>query len=252
LLLCMGHHAVPERLLRGASNENRWLGASYVAPSRIIIMGKLAFMMLLLGMTVVGGGAQNDREHRNSGEVRNNTTIPAANDPKISVSMSTVSASPSYVIGIDDMLHIAVWREPELTNTLPVRSDGMISLPLINDVQAAGLTPMQLAALLSQKLKKYVDTPNVTVVVTQTNSRRIYLVGEVLHTGPIALLHNMTVLEALVTAGFSEFANTKKIYILRMENGQAQKIPFNYKEVIKGKALSQNIRLQPGDMIIVP
>lgn len=216
-------------------------------------MGKLAFTMLLLGFTVTGGWAQDNLADRNSGGEKSNTVVPAANDPKISVTMSTVSPAPSYVIGVDDMLHIAVWKEPDLTSTLPVRSDGMISLPLLNDVQAAGLTPMQLAALLSQKLKKYVETPNVTVVVTQANSHRIYIVGEVLHTGPIGLLHNMTVLEALATAGFSQFANTKRIYILRADNnGQQQKIPFNYKQVIKGEAPSQNILLQPGDMIVVP
>jgi polysaccharide export outer membrane protein len=166
--------------------------------------------------------------------------------------MSTVSALPGYVIGLDDVLHIAVWKEPDLTTTLPVRSDGMISLPLLNDVQAAGLTPMQLAALLSQKLKKYVASPNVTVVVTQANSRRIYVFGEVSHTGPIALLHDMTVMQALSTVGFTQFANTKRIYILRMENGQEKKIPFNYKQAIKGDAAALNVLLQPGDMIVVP
>jgi polysaccharide export outer membrane protein len=128
----------------------------------------------------------------------------------------------------------------------------MISVPLLNDVTAAGLTPMQLAALLTQKLKKYVTAPRVTVVVTQTNSHRIYVLGEVLHTGPISLLHKMTVLQALATAGFTQFANTKGIYILRTENGEEKKIPFNYKQVIKGEAASQNILLQPGDTIVVP
>jgi polysaccharide biosynthesis/export protein len=215
-------------------------------------MRKLAFTMLLLGMTVTVGWAQDDHGDRNSSAEKSSIIIPEPNDPRISVAMSTVSSAPSYVIGIDDMLHIAVWKEPDLTTTLPVRPDGMISLPLVNDVQAAGLTPMQLASLLSQKLKTYVASPRVTVVVTQTNSHRIYIVGEVLHTGPISLLHNMTVLEALATAGFTQFANTKKIYILRTDNGQAHKIPFNYKQAIKGEAPSQNILLQPEDMIVVP
>ncbi len=182
-----------------------------------------------------------------------NITTQAPSDTQVSVTMSSVSASgPSYVIGTGDVLHIAVWQEPDLTATLPVRSDGMISLPLLNDVPAAGLTPMQLAALLNQKLKKYVATPRVTVVVTQANSHRAYVVGEVLHTGPVALLPNMTVLQALATAGFTEFANTKRIYILRMDNGQEVKIPFNYKQVIKGEAVAQNIVLKPGDTIVVP
>ncbi len=214
-------------------------------------MRELALTMLL-GLAAIGGWAQDNHPDQNSGAENNTTVVPASSEQKVSVTMSTVSTAPTYVIGIDDMLHIAVWKEPDLTTTLPVRSDGMISLPLLNDVQAAGLTPMQLAALLSQKLKKYVATPNVTVVVTQANSHRIYVLGEVLRSGPLALLHGMTVLQALATAGFSQFANTKRIYILRTGNGQGQKIPFNYKQVIKGEAASQNILLQPGDMIVVP
>jgi polysaccharide biosynthesis/export protein len=149
-------------------------------------------------------------------------------------------------------LHVAVWKEPELTATLPVRPDGMISLPLLNDVQAAGLTPMQLAASISDKLKKYVSDPRVTVVVTAMNSQRIYMLGEVAHTGAMPLIPNMTVLQALASAGFTQFANTKGIYILRTENGKQQKIPFNYKQVIKGESMEQNIPLKPGDTIVVP
>jgi polysaccharide export outer membrane protein len=128
----------------------------------------------------------------------------------------------------------------------------MISLPLLNDVQAAGLTPMQLAASISDKLKKYVSDPRVTVVVTAMNSQRIYMLGEVTHTGAMPLIPNMTVLQALASAGFTQFANTKGIYILRTENGKQQKIPFNYKQVIKGESMEQNIPLKPGDTIVVP
>ena len=156
------------------------------------------------------------------------------------------------MIGREDSLHVAVWKEPELTATLPVRPDGMISLPLLNDVQAAGLTPMQLAASISDKLKKYVSDPRVTVVVTAMNSQRIYMLGEVTHTGAMPLIPNMTVLQALASAGFTQFANTKGIYILRTENGKQQKIPFNYKQVIKGESMEQNIPLKPGDTIVVP
>ena len=215
-------------------------------------MRELALTMLLLGLTAIGGWAQDDHPDQNSGDENNTIVVPGSSEQKVSVTMSTVSPAATYVIGIDDMLHIAVWKEPDLTTTLPVRSDGMISLPLLNDVQAAGLTPMQLAALLSQKLKKYVATPNVTVVVTQVNSHRIYVLGEVTRTGPIALLHDMTVMQALSTVGFTQFANTKGIYILRADNGQEKKIPFNYKRAIKGDAAWLNVLLQPGDMIVVP
>ena len=139
-----------------------------------------------------------------------------------------------------------------MTATLPVRPDGKISLPLLNDVQAAGLTPMQLADSLTARLKKYVADPRVTVVVTQINSKRVYLVGEVLHPGPLPMLPNMTVLQALASAGFTQFANTKGIYVLRTDNGRQQKMPVNYRQLIKGDAVDQNIMLKPGDTIVVP
>lgn len=166
---------------------------------------------------------------------------------------AAVSAAPSdYVIGPDDTLHISVWKEPDLSETLPVRADGKISLPLLGDVAASGLTPTQLAASLTEKLKKYVADPRVTVIVTAMNSKRVYVTGEVTHTGSMALTPNMTVLQALASAGFTQFANTKGIYILRVENGQQQKIPVNYKKLIKGQVLDQNVVLKPGDTIVVP
>jgi polysaccharide biosynthesis/export protein len=170
----------------------------------------------------------------------------------------TANASPNslggseYVIGPEDVLHIAVWKEAELTATLPVRPDGKISLPLLNDVQAAGLTPIQLGESVTDKLKKYIADPRVTVVVTQINSKRIYMVGEVVHTGPMSMLPNMTVLQALSSAGLTQFANTKGIYILRMENGRQQKMPVNYRKLVKGEQMEQNYILQPGDTIVVP
>ena len=161
-------------------------------------------------------------------------------------------ASPDYVIGPEDTLHISVWKEPDLTATLPVRPDGKISMPLLNDVQAAGLKPMQLADSITERLRKYIADPRVTVVVTAMNSQRIYVLGEVLHTGAMPLIPGMTVLQALASAGFTQFANTKGIYVLRVQNGKQQKIPFNYKQVIKGEATEQNIILKPGDTIVVP
>ena len=161
-------------------------------------------------------------------------------------------AGLAYVIGPEDVLHIAVWREPDLTATLPVRPDGKISLPLLNDVQASGLTPQQLADSLTEKLKKYVADPRVTVVVTQINSKRVYMVGELFHPGPMSLIANMTVLQALSSAGLNQFANTKRIYVLRTENGKQQKLPVNYRKLVKGEQIEQNYLLQPGDEIVVP
>ncbi len=159
---------------------------------------------------------------------------------------------PSYLIGAEDTLHISVWKEPELTATLPVRADGKISLPLLNDVQAAGLTPMQLAASLTEKLKKFLDDPRVAVVVAQMNSQTFFATGEVQHSGSLPLLPNMTVLQGLATSGLTQFANAKKIYVLRSVNGIQQKLPVNYKRLVKGEMMSQNIYLKPGDTIVVP
>lgn len=160
--------------------------------------------------------------------------------------------SPDYVIGADDTLHISVWKEPDLSETLPVRPDGKISMPLLNDVTAAGLTPLELKDSITEKLKKYISDPRVTVVVTAMNSRRVFVTGEVNHSGPISLLPHMTVLQALAQAGFTQFANPKAIYLLRTQDGKPEKLPFNYKDVVKGNHPEQNIELKPGDTIVVP
>ena len=196
---------------------------------------KLAvFVGLALGLSGMIAGAQN------------------ANKPAPSPPPPSSQVPATYVIGAEDVLYISVWKEADLTNTLPVRPDGMISLPLLGDVQAAGLTPAQLAASITEKLKKYVTDPHVTVVVTQMNSQRIYVMGEVQHTGAMNLLPGMTVLQALASAGFSQFANTKGIYVLRNNHGEQQKIPVPYKKLVKGENMDQNLVLRPGDTIVVP
>ena len=156
-----------------------------------------------------------------------------------------------YVIGAEDSLQITVWREPTLSGTIPVRPDGMISMVLVGDLRAAGMTPMALGADISQRLKKYIQDPVVTVVVLGVNSQRIFTVGEVNHVGPLMMTPGMTVLQAIVSAGgLSQFANSKHIYILRTVNGKEQKLPFNYKQALKGD--NQGITLIPGDTIVVP
>jgi polysaccharide biosynthesis/export protein len=146
-----------------------------------------------------------------------------------------------------------VWKEPEVSRVVPVRPDGKISLPLLNDVQAAGLNPGQLAAQITDSLKKFVTNPQVTVIVTTINSQRVYILGEVSRPGAFPLLPNMTVLQALSSAGgFTQFAREKKIYVLRNEDGKQVKHPFDYKAVIDGKNPDQNIVLKAGDTIVVP
>ena len=190
---------------------------------------------------------------------QNASALPAASSAsdktatdKATNAAPTSLAGPEYVIGPEDVLHIAVWKENDLTATLPVRPDGKISLPLLDDVQAAGLTPKQLADSVTERLKKYIADPRVTVVVTAINSKRIYLVGEVLHAGATPMLPNMTVLQALSSAGLNQFANTKRIYVLRTANGKQQKLPVNYRKLVKGEEIEQNYILQPGDTIVVP
>jgi polysaccharide export outer membrane protein len=173
------------------------------------------------------------------------TTPPPAAD-------ATQVAGPDYIIGPEDGLSINVWKEPDLTATLPVRPDGKISLPLLGDVQAAGVTPTQLGETITDKLKKFVSDPRVTVVVTAINSKRIYLAGEVGHSGALPMLPHMTVLQALSAAGINQFANTKRIYVLRSENGKEEKLPVNYRKLLKGEAMEQNYLLRPGDTIVVP
>ena len=160
--------------------------------------------------------------------------------------------SPDYLIGPNDVLNIFVWREEDLTRDVTVMSDGKISFPLIGNVVAQGKTVAQLRDDITTKLKGYIDTPEVTVIVN-ASSRRIYTIGNVTTPGPYPLAANMTVLQALSTAGgFSEWADTKNIVIIRRSNGKESQHPFNYKEFIAGKNVGQNIVLQPNDTIVVP
>ena len=176
---------------------------------------------------------------------------PAAADAQPSVTPATTD--PAYVIGPEDVIDVNVWKEPDMTRIVPVRPDGKISLPLINDVQAAGSTPQQLAADVTRKLRKFLTEPQVTVIVTAINSQRVFVVGEVLRAGAFPLIPGMTVLQALASAGgFTTFADVKKIHVMRLVNGKHVEMPFNYREVLKGDNPEQNIKLEPGDTVVVP
>ena len=204
-------------------------------------------VVFFLSATLFALGLSAQSNLSSSNADKRDTTVNAAAAPA-----KPPENSPDYVIGADDTLHISVWKEPDLSETLPVRPDGKISMPLLNDVTAAGLTPLELKDSITEKLKKYVSDPRVTVVVTAMNSRRIFVTGEVNHSGPISLLPHMTVLQALAQAGFTQFANPKAIYLLRTQDGKQEKLPFNYKDVVKGNHPEQNIELKPGDTIVVP
>jgi len=183
----------------------------------------------------------------------NQAGAPPQNGAGSAAQPAAATTDPSYIIGAQDVLDISVWKETELTRVVPVRPDGKISLPLLNDVQAAGLTPTQLAAEITTNLKHFVTDPQVTVIVSQINSQRVYILGEAARPGAYPMLPGMTVLQALSSAGgFTQFANMKKIYVLRGSGGKQEKFPFNYKDVIGGKHTEQNIELKAGDQIVVP
>jgi len=163
------------------------------------------------------------------------------------------TTDPAYVIGPEDVLDINVWKEPDVSRVVPVRPDGRISLPLINDVLAAGITPQQLAHNVTDKLRQFINGPQVTVIVTQINSQRVFVVGEVLRAGAFPLIPGMTVLQALSSAGgFTTFANVKKIHVMRLRDGKHIELPFNYRDVLNGDNQDQNIKLEPGDTVVVP
>ncbi|MGA2276899.1 MAG: polysaccharide biosynthesis/export family protein [Terracidiphilus sp.] len=185
---------------------------------------------------------------------------PAADTAAAPATQENASAKPaappamtdSYVIGASDVIAVTVLKETTLSGSLLVRPDGMISMPLLGDVKAAGKTPLHLAEEITEGLKKYIQDPNVTVVLNQMNSKKVYLIGEIGKTGPVDMTPGMTLLEAISTAGgLTPYANAKKIYILRSEAGKQQKIPVQYKLALKGNN-TFNLVLNPGDTIVVP
>jgi len=163
-----------------------------------------------------------------------------------------VADSSQYVIGPEDILYIHAWKEEGLSRTVPVRMDGKISLPLIDEVRAAGLTPLQLKEVLIEALKKYIDNPNVSVTVTEANSFKVYISGQVKTPGVYKLRSEVSLLELIAMAGgFTQWANQKKILIIRKENGNEKRIKVNYKKIVDGKEPMANSILKSGDTIIV-
>jgi len=182
-------------------------------------------------------------------------TPPPASPAPSATSVPAVAAAvpPEYLIGSEDVLSIIFWRDKEMSSEVSVRPDGMISLPLLNDVHAAGLTPQQLQERIVEESKKFVEDPSVTVVVKAINSRKVFITGEIGKPGPYPLTGPTTVLQLIAVAGgLRDYARGDKIAIMRVENGKPVSYRFNFKEVMKKKNLKQNIELKPGDTIIVP
>ncbi len=181
-------------------------------------------------------------------------TAPVAEAPQSNQAPAGTGHDDTFVIGNDDVLAINVWKEPDISRSIPVRSDGKISLPLVGEVQAAGRTPLKLEQDIAARLKNYIGEPEVTVIVQQINSQKFNILGQVSRPGSYPIANAATVLDAIALAGgFRDFAKQKGIYILRQNpDGTQTRLPFNYKDVVKGKNTAQNIKLLPRDTIVVP
>lgn len=204
----------------------------------------------LLALVSVGLSAQSDSGSGQSAAPANADKTGASPTP----ATDKVHSDDSYVIGTNDALAINVWKEPDVTRSVSVRSDGKISLPLAGELQAAGQTPRQLEQEITKRLQSYISDPEVTVIVTESKSQRVNILGMVSRPGTYLLTGSTTILDAIaMTGGFKDFAKQKSIYVLRQgADGTQKRFPFNYKDVIKGKNTEQNIRLLPGDTIVVP
>jgi len=208
---------------------------------------QIGSLLMVLSTCVLGQGAAEQNLHAK--------TTPSTNVSDTGRGSAVVEHSgDSYIIGKGDLLAINVWNEPELQQSIPVRPDGKISLPLIGGMQAAGLTPLQLQESIAAKLDAYINHPTVSVIVKEINSQNFNILGRVMKPGSYPLSTSMTVLDGIAAAGgFQDFAKKKSIYVLRMKPGGGEvRLSFNYKDVIQGKHMEQNITLEPHDTIIVP
>jgi polysaccharide export outer membrane protein len=213
-------------------------------PTLLLVLASLA-----LGLAAGDVGAQGQAKPSQAPQSK-----PPSVKPAPVVPAPPVTPPPDYVIGPDDVLQVLFWREKDVSAEVVVRPDGMISLPLLNDVKAAGLTPDQLRDSINEAAKKYFEgDPNVTITVKAINSRKVFITGGVAKPGPYLLTSTTTVLQLISMAGgLTEFAKQKNISVMRTENGKPVRYPFNYKDVANGKNLKQNIELKPGDTVIVP
>jgi polysaccharide export outer membrane protein len=175
------------------------------------------------------------------------------NAPSAAADTKPLDVAPGYIVGESDVLRVNVWKEPEVSQTVVVRTDGSISLPLINEVKVAGMTPMQIQVLVAEKLKSFLNSPQVTVTVTEIHSKKAFITGEVARPGGYSLNTEITVLQLIAQAGgFTVFAKRDGIVVLRIEDGKALRLHFKYKEVVHGKNTEQNVALHPGDTVVVP
>ncbi len=217
-----------------------------------LILALIAGVQPLLGAQAAAPGA---KPAQTPAVKESKPAVPAGTTEKPPVMPAGVAVPTDYLIGPEDILTIVFWREKELSSEVVVRPDGRISLPVLQDVSAAGLTPEQLRDSLTKTAERFVEDPNVTVIVKEINSRRVFITGQVAKPGPYNITSPMTVVQLIAFAGgVLEYADTKNIMIMRTEkeNSNPTSFRFNYKEVAEGKNLKQNITLKPGDTVIVP
>jgi polysaccharide export outer membrane protein len=221
-------------------------------PEHRITPGLILLVLMSIGAVSIGSFAQSDSAPRSPAPPAPATDKQA--DDKQAQGSRAAHSDNSYVIGADDVLAINVWKEPEVSRSVPVRSDGKISLPLVGELMAGGETPLQLEQEIAKRLASYISEPEVTVIVQDSKSQRINILGMVVRPGAYMLTGSATVLDAIAMAGgFKDFAKQKAIYVLRQNpDGTQKRIPFNYKEVIKGHDPDQNVRLLPRDTVVIP
>jgi len=216
------------------------------------MMGAILAGILFCPVPAMDPGLLPPTQTETQGSILEDNTM-APNAPVFPGGAAVPTGLTEYRIGPEDVLKIEVFKEADFSASVLVRTDGKISVPLLNDIQAAGLTPMELAATLQQRLSEFVKDPKVTVVVAEMNSRNAHVMGMVTRPGAVHLLANFTVLQAIAAAGgLTPFAKSKQIYVLRTDGQEQLRLPFNYDAVIKSKHREQNIVLQPGDTVVVP
>lgn len=216
--------------------------------SRILLSKRTALLPLMIAFAC-WLAAQSNTPKQNSGG-----SVPATSASGNPGPAATKPHDDTFIIGVDDILAVNVWKEPDISRSVPVRSDGIISLPLVGELQASGQTPRQLEIAITEKLKNYISEPEVTVMVQEIRSQKFNILGQVARPGSYPLTNATTVLDAIAIAGgFRDFAKQKNIYVLRQNPGGGEsKLPFNYKDVIKGKDPAQNIKVEPRDTIVIP
>lgn len=212
----------------------------------------IVFALIVSGPSVFAQDKQPAAGQGGSPAPASKPQAPTADSLQKAQAKAAVPAdSDSYVIGPEDVLYIYVWKEENLSRTVPVRMDGMISIPLVDDVKAAGMTPHQLKEYLLTKLREYVETPDVTVIVQEANSYRVYVQGEVKRPGVYKLRSETSLVQIIVMAeGFNDWADRKKITIIRKEGGKESRIRANYNKIIDGDA--KDIMLKSGDIVVIP